>query len=196
MERSSVASRVGNYVKQHHLALLCLFLIVGGGTAYALERNSVRSKHIVNGQVKRGDLSAKVATAVNINERWDTQGGSPANEPFGTFGALIVSGRCTDQGTDDPEMRILVARTDDADEGKAQIAYVQTGGTATDSTSRPVDAAGGNLLVESEDEAEAAGVLVYNDSTQVTTIPFRLFTDGDAIATCEFAGQATTTTQP
>jgi len=30
----------------------------------------------------------------------------------------------------------------------------------------------------------------------VTTIPFRLFTDGDAIATCEFAGQATTTTQP
>lgn len=191
-----MAEKVGSYVRQHHLALLCLFLIVGGGTAYALERNSVRSKHIVNGQVRKADLAPKVATAANINERWDTQGGSPAVEPLGTFGALRVTGECIDQGPDNPELRIDLERTNDAEVGKAQIAYVQTGGSAVDSTSTSVDDNPGTLFVESTDEDEGAGVLVYNDSTQVTTIPFRLFTDGDAIATCEFAGQATTTTQP
>ena len=180
------------------VSTLCLFLLLGGGAyaAFSLPRDSVKSKHIVNGQVKRGDLSPKVATAANINERWDTQGGSPANQPFGTFGTLTITGRCTDQGTEDPELRIELQRADDAELGKAQIAYVQTGGEATDSTSLPVDDAPSTLFVESEDEAEGAGVLVYNDSTQVTTIPFRLFTDGDSIATCEFAGQATTTTKP
>lgn len=50
-------SRIGAYLRQHHLALLCLFLILGGGTAWAVERNSVRSGHIVNGQVKTPDLA-------------------------------------------------------------------------------------------------------------------------------------------
>jgi hypothetical protein len=54
-----VVTRVGDYVKQHHLALLCLFFVVGGGTAWALELNSVRSEHIVNRQVKSNDLSDK-----------------------------------------------------------------------------------------------------------------------------------------
>ncbi len=61
-----MASRIGNYVRQHHLALLCLFLIVGGGTAWALERNSVRSKHIKNGQVSQADLRSP--------EDWDIVG--------------------------------------------------------------------------------------------------------------------------
>jgi hypothetical protein len=54
-----MATRVRDYVKQHHLALLCLFLVVGGGTAWALELNSVRSEHIVNQQVKSNDLNDK-----------------------------------------------------------------------------------------------------------------------------------------
>ena len=58
-----MVSRVGAYFKRHHLALLCLFLVVAGGTAYALERNSVKSKHIVNGQVKAPDLAPDAAQA-------------------------------------------------------------------------------------------------------------------------------------
>ena len=50
--------RVGDYVRRNHLGLLCLFLILGGGTAWALANNSVKSKHIVNGQVKDVDLAA------------------------------------------------------------------------------------------------------------------------------------------
>lgn len=50
---------LGSYIRRHHLALLCLFLILGGGTALALDRNSVRSKHIVNGQVRGADVAEK-----------------------------------------------------------------------------------------------------------------------------------------
>jgi hypothetical protein len=38
-------------------ATLALFLALTGGIAWALEANSVRSRHIVNGQVKGADLS-------------------------------------------------------------------------------------------------------------------------------------------
>lgn len=50
---------ITDYVRRHHLALLCLFLILGGGTAWALDTNSVRSKHIVNGQVKGADVAER-----------------------------------------------------------------------------------------------------------------------------------------
>ena len=63
---SFVATGIGRYVRQHHLGLLCLFLIIGGGTAWALERNSVESKHIVNGQVKGPDLADGIPSGVEI----------------------------------------------------------------------------------------------------------------------------------
>ena len=43
------------YIRQHHLAFLALFFALGG-TAWALQANSVKSKHIVDGQVKPQDL--------------------------------------------------------------------------------------------------------------------------------------------
>jgi hypothetical protein len=41
------------------ISTLCLFLLLGGGAyaAFHLPRNSVRSRNIVNGQVKRADVS-------------------------------------------------------------------------------------------------------------------------------------------
>jgi hypothetical protein len=61
-----MAGRIGSYVRQHHLALLCLFLIVGGGTAYALERNSVKSRHIKNGHVRTDDLAADAVNSSKL----------------------------------------------------------------------------------------------------------------------------------
>jgi hypothetical protein len=46
---------IWTYVRHHHLAFLALFIALGG-TAWALEANSVKSKHIVNGQVKSRDI--------------------------------------------------------------------------------------------------------------------------------------------
>ena len=52
---------IWTYIRHHHLAFLALFIALGG-TAWALQANSVKSKHIVNGQVKPQDLSAPEAT--------------------------------------------------------------------------------------------------------------------------------------
>jgi hypothetical protein len=50
-----VLARIAAYVRQHHLALFALFIALGG-TAWALEANSVESKHIVNDTVKSRDV--------------------------------------------------------------------------------------------------------------------------------------------
>ena len=48
---------IGRYVRQHHLALLCLFLILAGGTAWALERNTIKSKHVVDHSLRLKDYA-------------------------------------------------------------------------------------------------------------------------------------------
>jgi hypothetical protein len=50
---------VGRYIRQHHVALLALFLALGG-TAFALGRNEVKSRNIAPGQVKRSDTNDKL----------------------------------------------------------------------------------------------------------------------------------------
>jgi hypothetical protein len=50
---------IGRYIRRHHVALLALFVALGG-TALALGRNEVKSKHIAPGQVKRSDTSDKL----------------------------------------------------------------------------------------------------------------------------------------
>jgi hypothetical protein len=47
-----------------------LFVVLGAGAyaAFRLPKNSVRSKHIVNGQVKAGDLAADAATGAKVDE--------------------------------------------------------------------------------------------------------------------------------
>jgi hypothetical protein len=55
--------RLGGYLRQHHLALLCLFLILSGGTAYALDgSNTVFTDDIVDKQVKTADIDAAAVT--------------------------------------------------------------------------------------------------------------------------------------
>src|SRR5262245_4614153 len=51
------------------MATVAVFIALGGGAyaAFSLPKNSVKSKHIVNGQVKPADLSAK---ALNGAEDW------------------------------------------------------------------------------------------------------------------------------
>jgi len=47
--------RIRNYIRQHHVGLLALFLALTGGTAYALDgSNTVFSDDIVNAEVPDG----------------------------------------------------------------------------------------------------------------------------------------------
>jgi hypothetical protein len=55
-----MSRRIGDYIRQHHIALLALFIALSG-TAYAVDgplpgQNQVGSEDIINGEVKSGDL--------------------------------------------------------------------------------------------------------------------------------------------
>lgn len=56
------------YVRRHHLAIIAVFMALTS-TAYAasLARNSVRSKHIKNGEVKTADIAANAVTGARVS---------------------------------------------------------------------------------------------------------------------------------
>ena len=93
------------YIRQHHVGLLALFIALGG-TAYAavaLEKNSVRSRHIAPGQVKRSDIgrnavrSGKVANG-SLHGVDFAAGELPAG-PTGATGATGPAGLNSSQGS-------------------------------------------------------------------------------------------------
>jgi hypothetical protein len=53
-----MSKQIGNYLRQQHLALLALFLVIAGGTALAVTapKNSVKSKSVKNEALKSQDL--------------------------------------------------------------------------------------------------------------------------------------------
>jgi len=63
--------RVGLHLRHQWMGAVALFLVLSSGTAYAvtqIDRNSVKSKHIVNGQVKSSDVEDDGVTGVDIDE--------------------------------------------------------------------------------------------------------------------------------
>ena len=91
---------VGRYIRQHHLALIALFVALSG-TAYAtskigpndIARNAVRSKHIKNGQVKRGDQARDQQTewaVVSSNRTILSQSGGISVAPYTIDGEFHV----------------------------------------------------------------------------------------------------------
>ena len=65
-----MTKRIGTYLRRHHVALLALFLAVGG-TSYAaakLPTNSVATKQIKNGQVKSADLGKSSITSPKVKD--------------------------------------------------------------------------------------------------------------------------------
>lgn len=62
------------YVRQHHVGLLCLSLLLAGGSAYAaatvgpndIKPDAVRSRHIKAGNVKTGDLDDEAVTSAKL----------------------------------------------------------------------------------------------------------------------------------
>ena len=58
-----------SYLRRQWMGALALFLVLSGGTAFAvtqIDRNSVKSKHIVDGQVKEADLADGSVTTDKI----------------------------------------------------------------------------------------------------------------------------------
>jgi hypothetical protein len=63
-------ARLGSLLRRNLIAVLALVVALTSGVAWAVEKNSVKSVHIVNGQVKAADLAGAntlFGTAPNIN---------------------------------------------------------------------------------------------------------------------------------
>ena len=95
--------RFVSQLRDQWMGALALFLVLSGGTAYAvtqIDRNSVKSKHIVDGQVKSSDVQDDGLTGVDIDESGlESLLGSPVVVRTTVIPAATVGG----QGTTRPE---------------------------------------------------------------------------------------------
>jgi hypothetical protein len=102
--------KFGSHLRNQWIGTLALFLVLGGGTAYAvtqIDRNSVKSKQIVNGQVKEADLAdaARGLSKVTTRSAYFTSGNGTAScNP----GEVVTGGGV---GTDVPST-MYVARSE------------------------------------------------------------------------------------
>lgn len=88
--------RIAAYIRQHHLALVCLFLIVASGTAWALERNSVLSRHIVDDTVRGRDVRESSLKRLDADVLIASFGPLPLEGEFKSGGGdllIIASGQ-------------------------------------------------------------------------------------------------------
>jgi hypothetical protein len=100
--------RLATYLWQHHLALLALFVVLGG-TSYAavnaLPKNSVGSKQVINGSLQTLDLSKKARKALKGNR--GPRGFTGAQGAKGTTGAQGTQGSQGIQGPPGPYVDVL-----------------------------------------------------------------------------------------
>ena len=87
-----MVTRVVRYLGQHHLALLALVIVFGGGSAYAavtlVPNNSVGSAQVINGSLQKKDLSKKAVAALKGNRgRTGPVGRTGPTGPAGPQGA-------------------------------------------------------------------------------------------------------------
>ena len=63
--------KLGSHLRHQWMGAVALFLVLSGGTAYAvtqIDRNSVKSKHIVDGQVRSVDVEDDGLTGADVDE--------------------------------------------------------------------------------------------------------------------------------
>ena len=94
-----MASRIRAYIRENHLALLCLFLIVGGSTAYAA--NTIGSSDVIDNSLLSADLKnnnvrgADIATG-SIAETDLATNAVPADGGTGTDGSTKLATNSVD----------------------------------------------------------------------------------------------------
>jgi hypothetical protein len=135
------------------MSTIAAFAAIGGGVAWALEANSVRSQHIVNGQVKRADLKDKAVRASKVKPNALDASHLAGVEELASSGLKVV---------DIPPL-----------EDSAFVSLLTT--PAFDLFGECVDAGGGNLLatlkVEGNDDGWSFDGDGSNGSTDSTGLP-------------------------
>ena len=72
-----MAKRIGKHLRGNVVGYIALFVALGMGTAYALDRNSVKSKHIAKSQVKASDINKRAEAAWIFVHNGQKDNGSP-----------------------------------------------------------------------------------------------------------------------
>src|SRR5215216_6371918 len=95
--RFRMGVRIRNYIRQHHVGLLALFLALTGGTAYALDgSNTVFSDDIVNAEVQTADIDNDLlgqvpSAALGGTGRWrGGNTGDPGSTAFHTCAFVSI----------------------------------------------------------------------------------------------------------
>ena len=119
MEGTAISGRIAAYVRQHHLALLALFLVLSGGTAYALAgTNTVFSDDIVDGNVRSIDVQDNGVYSADVRDDTLAAGGLGAvdlrpgsvRSSEVSDGSLTGAGRPRELASTRSRRRISVAR--------------------------------------------------------------------------------------
>ena len=91
---------IGGYIRQHHVALLALFVALGG-TALALGRNEVKSKHIAPNAARGVDIEEKTLSGNVRKLIYNAPGTSSAPlTKIAKVGPYTIKGQCTLDFTD------------------------------------------------------------------------------------------------
>ena len=172
------------YIRQHHVALLALFIALGGtAVAFTLPDDSVRSRHIVNGQVKRPDLADNTvplridSTQTGCLDPSDT---GCSRAVFSDSGLTLTSS-CGTAG---------VSLTATQVNGDASYFWTRSNGTVSqgEQTSAPFPIGSDNS------STGANGTIIYRTASATITIPFHIqIRPNAAIPTrrdCTFYGTA------
>ena len=119
-----MSRRISNHIRSNVIAYVALFVALGG-TAWAIERNSVKSKHIVDNQVKTGDVRDDTLPGGGLNstdiadlhapERRAVTDPTPGSSgstvvPLFSSGVIDVEGQCADDLTGELRGQAMISR--------------------------------------------------------------------------------------
>jgi hypothetical protein len=207
------------------ISTICLFLLLGGGTAVALGgHDTVQSDDLGPGaQVKAPDVAANAVNGANVRDGSLGIGDLSANArvhklefdapqptqktPIATVGNAKLSVSCG--GTTNEPGTFVYLKNVSTKTGTMNVLatlQVDSNGAVDLSTSGQFVSAGDEFTVDHDDDTvtrpvavgsfgRAEGQVVFRTPGRVTTINFHAFTTTDGGARCEFYGTGVTSSQ-
>lgn len=174
------------------VATLALFLALGGGLAWALANNSVKSKHIKDGQVKPNDLSPTSKPQVLS---YSASTGDNVQEEVVNHEGYRVLAACDSASGGRPELEFFLELPEDGQvfgfllEDASNADPVPSSGPGSDVVGGDVFSVGEVTAPAGENDIVFAG-LIYAGSTEGATIDLHLVADDDD-DTCILRGTLT-----